>query len=228
MRTGDHPHFPAGGFPTSVGRRLAVVIALALSFVVFSAGAHATDTRRTLVFFGDSLTAGYGLDNPDAEAYPALIQRKINAERLPWRVVNAGLSGETTAAGVRRVDWVVRQPVDIFFLALGGNDGLRGIDPASSEKNLEQIVARVRAKAPAAKIVIAGMEMPPSMGADYTRQFHAIFRTVAEKEHVTLLPFLLEGIGGRPDLNQSDGIHPTAAGHRVLADTVWKILRPLL
>jgi acyl-CoA thioesterase I len=198
--------------------------------VVFGLAAvlRAAEVKKTVVFFGDSLTAGYGLDNPGAEAYPALIQKKIDASGRSWRAVNAGLSGETTAAGLRRVDWILRQPVDLFFLALGGNDGLRGIDPKLSENNLAQIIAHVRQKYPKAKIIVAGMEMPPGMGEDYVRQFRAIFPAVAEATHATLLRFLLEGVAGRPDLNQPDGIHPTAAGHAVIADHVWKTLQPLL
>lgn len=190
--------------------------------------APAAEPQHTIVFFGDSLTAGYGLDNPSAEGYPALIQQKIAAAQLDWRVVPAGLSGETTSGGLRRVDWILRQPVDLFVLALGANDGLRGIDPSVSQKNLEQIVSHVRAKYPAAKIVIAGMQMPPGMGEEYVRQFRAIFPAVAERTHATLIPFLLEGVAGNPDLNQSDAIHPTAVGHRIVADNVWKIIRPLL
>jgi acyl-CoA thioesterase I len=198
------------------------------SLIVGFAATHATEAKYTIIFFGDSLTAGYGLDDPGTEAYSALIEHKIAAAKLDWRVVNAGLSGETTSGGLRRVDWILRQPVDLFFLALGGNDGLRGIDPSFSEKNLEQIIAHVRAKYPTAKIVVAGMEMPTNMGADYVQKFRAIFPTAAEKMHATLLPFLLEGVAGNPDLNQPDGIHPTAAGHRIVADNVWKMIRPFL
>ena len=183
---------------------------------------------RTIVFFGDSLTAGYGLADPSAEAYPALIQERIEADKLDWRVVNAGLSGETTAGGLRRVDWILRQHFDIFVLALGGNDGLRGIDPALSRDNLQKIVDRVRAKNPQVKIVLAGMQMPAAMGRDYAQQFERVFPAVAEKNGVPLVPFLLEGVGGRIDLNQADRIHPTARGHAIMAETVWKVLRPLL
>jgi acyl-CoA thioesterase I len=183
---------------------------------------------RTIVFFGDSLTAGYGLDDPTSEAYPALIQDKIDEERLGWKIVNAGLSGETTSGGLRRVDWILRQPVDIFVLALGGNDGLRGIDPAVSRDNLQKIVDRVRAKNPKVKLVLAGMQMPPAMGRDFSAQFERVFPEVAEKNDAVLVPFLLEGVGGRVDLNQPDRIHPTAKGHALIADTVWKVLRPLL
>jgi len=189
--------------------------------------AQASDAR-TILFFGDSLTAGYGLDDPATEAYPALIQQKIDRAALGWRVINAGLSGETTAGGLRRIDWVLRQPADIFVLALGGNDGLRGISPDLSRQNLQQIIDRVRARNPHAKIVVAGLQMPAAMGTEFADAFRAIFPAVAEKNHATLLPFLLEGVGGRLDLNQSDRIHPNVRGHTVIAETVWKVLRPLL
>ncbi len=201
---------------------------LGLFLTGFVTGLEAAETPRTIVFFGDSLTAGYGLDDPAEDAYPALIQKKIDAVNLPWRVVNAGLSGETTAGGRRRVDWILRQPMDIFVLALGGNDGLRGIEPAVSLENLQAIIDRVRAKNPAAKIVVAGMQMPPGMGEGYAQEFAAIYPALAEKNHAALVPFLLEGVGGHPDLNQSDGIHPTPAGHAIVAENVWEVLRRLL
>ena len=183
---------------------------------------------RTVVFFGDSLTAGYGLDDPASEAYPALIQDKIAAAKRPWRVVNAGLSGETTAGGLRRVDWILRQPLDVFVLALGANDGLRGIEPAVSSANLQGIIDRVRAKYPAVKIVLVGMQLPPNYGEEYTRAFAAMYPVLAAKDQLTLIPFLLEGIGGRSEFNQPDGMHPTAHGHAIAAETVWKVLEPLL
>lgn len=193
------------------------------------AAARSGAAPRTILFFGDSLTAGYGLTDPSAEAYPALIQEKIDAAGVgEWRVVNAGLSGETTAGGLRRIDWVLRQPVDIFVLALGANDGLRGISPQVSQTNLQQIIDRVRAKNPKTKLIVAGMQMPPAMGADFTEAFQEIFPAVAGKYHAVLVPFLLEGVGGRLDLNQADRIHPTAKGHAVIAETIWKVLRPLL
>jgi acyl-CoA thioesterase-1 len=183
---------------------------------------------RTVVFFGDSLTAGYGLANPGMEAYPAVIQRKLEAARKPWRVVNAGLSGETSSGGLRRVDWVLRQPADIFVLALGANDGLRGIEPDVTRDNLAGIIARVREKNSAVVILLAGMQMPPNLGPDYTRDFATLYPDVAKANRVTLVPFLLEGVGGIAELNQADGIHPTAEGHRKIADTVWAHLLPLL
>jgi acyl-CoA thioesterase-1 len=185
-------------------------------------------STRTLVFFGDSLTAGYGLDDPASEAFPALIQKKIAESHLDYRVVNAGLSGETTAGGLRRVVWILRQPIDVFVLALGGNDGLRGINPSVSKQNLQEIIDRVRTRYPAVKIVLAGMRMPPNMGDAYTREFAGIFSELAEKNHLTFVPFLLADVGGRADLNQPDGIHPTAAGHAIIAENLWKIIQPML
>lgn len=181
---------------------------------------------RTIVFFGDSLTAGYGVD-PE-EAYPALIQQKIDAAGRPWRVVNAGLSGETTSGGLRRLDWILRQPVDIFVLELGGNDGLRGIPPEISRVNLQAMIDRVRSKYPACTVVLAGMQMPPNMGEEYRRAFAAIFPELAEKNGTPLIPFLLEGVGGIPEMNLPDQIHPNPRGHRLVAETVWKTLAPLL
>lgn len=181
---------------------------------------------RTIVFFGDSITAGYGLD-PD-EAYPALIQQKLDAAGRPWRVVNAGLSGETTAGGLRRLDWILRQPVDILVIELGGNDGLRGIPPETSRANLQAMIERIRLKDPRVTIVLAGMQVPANLGPGYTRQFAAMYPDLAGKNHTVLIPFLLEGVGGVASLNQADGIHPTAEGHRIVAETVWRTLQPLL
>jgi len=213
-----HPFFPV---IRRSGWLLLIAIGVALT-------ARASDPPRTLVFFGDSLTAGYGLDDPATEAYPSRIREKIAAAGLGWRVVNAGLSGETTAGGLRRVDWILRQPVDVFVLALGANDGLRGVDPALSQKNLDEILARVRAKYPQAKLVLAGMQMPPSMGADYAARFGAVFAGVARKYDATLIPFLLDQVGGVAELNQSDQIHPNVRGHQRVAETVWALLKPLL
>ncbi len=181
---------------------------------------------KTLVFFGDSLTAGLGVD--PAEAYPALIQRKITGAGLPWRVVNAGLSGETTAGGLRRLDWILRQKADLFVIALGGNDGLRGIAPATTRSNLDQMIERLRHHSPDIKVVIAGMQLPTNLGPEYTRDFAAIFPEVARARGAGLIPFLLDRVGGVTNLNQADGIHPNAAGHQIVAETVWRALQPLL
>lgn len=182
--------------------------------------------KKTLLFFGDSLTAGYGVD-PD-EAYPALIQQRVDAAGLPWRIVNAGLSGETTAGGLRRLDWILRQQVDIFVIELGGNDGLRGIPPATTRANLEAMIRRIRERQPAIKIVVAGMQLPTNMGPEHTREFAAIYPEIAREQDAVLIPFLLAGVGGVPDLNLPDGIHPTPQGHAIVADTVWAVLQPLL
>ncbi len=188
--------------------------------------AHA-DEVQTIVFFGDSLTAGYGLDDHVTTAYPGLIQKKIHDEGLSYRVVNAGLSGDTSAGGLRRITWILRQKIDIFVLELGANDGLRGLPVPSTQANLQAILDAVRAKNPAVKLVIAGMEMPASMG-DYTKEFAAMYPALAKANGATLIPFLLKDVGGRPELNLPDGIHPTPEGHRIVAETVWQILRPLL
>ena len=183
---------------------------------------------RTIVVFGDSLTAGYGLSDPDTESYPAQVQKRIDAAHLPWRVVNAGLSGETSAGGLRRVDWVLNQRPDIFVLELGANDGLRGTATNVTQANLQAIIDKVREKYPGTAIVLAGMNMPPSMGQDYASAFHAIFPALAKKNQVVLIPFLLDKVGAVPGLNQGDGIHPTAAGAVIVADNVWQTLAPVM
>lgn len=182
--------------------------------------------EKTILFFGNSLTAGYGLD--PSEAFPALIQKKLDSLGYNYKVVNAGLSGETTAAGKNRIEWVLRQPVDIFILELGGNDGLRGISPEETRRNLEEIIDKVRQTYPDVKIILAGMQIPPSMGQAYTTQFQEVFPRVAREKDVELLPFLLEGVGGERDLNLPDGIHPNEEGHQIVADNVWQELKPLL
>lgn len=194
-------------------------------------GALATNTAsaatKTLLFFGDSLTAGYGLADP-SEAYPTLVQKKIDDAGLAWKVVNAGLSGETTAGGLRRLDWILRQPVDIFVIELGGNDGLRGLAPDVTHANLRTMIEHIRAKQPRVTVVLAGMQIPTNMGPDYATAFAKIYPSLAESERVALIPFLLEGVGGIPELNLPDGIHPTPEGHRRVAETVWKAIKPLL
>jgi acyl-CoA thioesterase-1 len=198
---------------------------LLLPFLALTALAGAAETR-TVVFFGDSLTAGLGVD-PD-EAFPALIQRKIDEAGKPWRAVNAGLSGETTAGGLRRLNWILRQPVDLLVLELGANDGLRGLPPATTRTNLQAIIDHIRAHDPAIRIVLAGMRVPTNLGPDYTQAFAAIYPELAAANKLPLIPFLLEGVGGHPDLNQGDGMHPTPAGHAKVAENVWKVLAPLL
>jgi acyl-CoA thioesterase-1 len=183
-----------------------------------------TSNKKNILFFGDSLTAGYGLDDP-SDAFPGVIQRKIDSLKLPYAVVNAGVSGETTAGGLARIDWILKQKVDIFVLELGANDGLRGIPVAETVKNLQSIIDKVKAKYPDAKLVLTGMQVPPSMGADYITAFKDLFPTLAEKNKIQLVPFLLAGVGGNPKLNQADGIHPTEEGAKIVADNVWKVLK---
>lgn len=182
---------------------------------------------KTIVFFGNSLTAGYGLTDP-SEAFPALIQYKIDSLKLPYKVINAGVSGETSAGGNGRIDWILRESPDVFVLELGANDGLRGISPVETRKNLQSIIDKVKAKNPNVTIIIAGMMMPPNMGQQYTTQFRNIFPDLAKANNVKLIPFILEGVGGEVKFNQQDGIHPTAEGHQILAENVWKVMGELL
>ena len=187
-------------------------------------GTDSLDTnQKYLVFFGNSLTAGYGVE--PSEAFSALIQKKLDSMKKSYIVVNAGLSGETTAGGNSRIDWILKQqPVDIFVLELGANDGLRGIAVAETRKNLGSIIGKVKAAYPKAVIILAGMMVPPNMGSDYSRSFQKVFPEVAQIQQVGLIPFLLEGVGGIDSLNLPDGIHPTPKGHVILAENVWDTL----
>ena len=182
-------------------------------------------TKR-IVFLGDSLTAGHGL--PEEQSYPSLIAEKIRDEHLPFEVVNAGLSGDTSAGGLRRIDWLLQNKIDVLVLALGANDGLRGLSPKTLQTNLQAIIDKTKAKNPAVQIVVAGMQMPPNLGADYAEKFQRVFGEVAKKNDAVLIPFLLANVGGHRDLNQADSIHPTAAGQKIIAETVWQALRPIL
>jgi len=187
----------------------------------------ATKNTKTVLFFGDSLTAGYGLDDP-SEAFPGLIQDSIKNDNLPYKVINAGVSGETSAGGKSRIDWVLKQKVDVFVLELGANDGLRGIPVKQTTQNLQAIIDRVKATYPDAKLVLAGMQIPPSMGKKYAVDFKAMFPTLAAKNNITLIPFLLDKVGGIASLNQSDGIHPNKAGAKIVAGNVWPVLKTVL
>lgn len=186
----------------------------------------ATAKKKTILFYGNSLTAGYGLD--PSQAFPALIQQKIDSLGLPYTAVNAGVSGETSAGGNSRIDWILKQPVDVFVLELGANDGLRGLPVEQTKKNLQSIIDKVKAKYPDVKLVLAGMQIPPNMGQQYAADFQAIYPELAQKNGATLIPFLLEGVGGEVELNQQDGIHPTAEGQHLVARNVWQYLGPLL
>lgn len=179
-----------------------------------------------MLFFGTSLTAGLGLE-PE-ESYPSLIQAKLDSAGLAFRAVNAGVSGETSAAGLRRIDWLLNQPVAVLVLELGANDALRGQDLAAARSNLQEIINRTRAKHPGVRSVIAGMEAPPNLGGRYTREFRQLFVDLARRNDAVLIPFILDGVGGVPELNQADGIHPTAEGARIMAENVWRVLEPVL
>jgi acyl-CoA thioesterase-1 len=185
-----------------------------------------TAKDKVILCFGNSLTAGMGLNIE--EAFPAVIQNRLDSLGLPYQVVNAGLSGETTASGKNRVSWVLNQKVDIFILELGANDGLRGIPLSETRNNLQAIIDIVREKNPDTQIVLAGMQMPPNLGADYTTEFKNIFPELAKKNDIKLIPFLLENVAGIPELNQNDGIHPTVEGQKIVAENVWLILKDLL
>jgi len=182
--------------------------------------------QKTIVFFGNSLSAGYGV-TPE-ECFAGQIASRIDSLGLAYKVVNAGLSGETTAGGASRIDWILKQPIDIFILELGGYDGLRGIKPASSYENLQSIIDKTKTKYPEVKIIIAGMMAPPNMGADFTNEFRAIFPKIAKENNSLLIPFLLEGVGGIPSLNLADWIHPNPEGHKIVTENIWPILEQIL
>jgi acyl-CoA thioesterase I len=184
-----------------------------------------TTSLKQIIFFGNSITAGYGLDQ--SEAFTTLLQQRIDSLHLPYKVVNAGSSGETSAGGASRIDWVLRQPVDVFVLELGGNDGLRGISLNETSKNLQAIIDKMKQKYPNAKMVLAGMEIPPNLGTNYTKEFHNLFPQLAKKNKSFLIPFLLEGVGGVDSLNQRDGIHPNAAGEKIVAENAWRVLKDI-
>jgi len=181
---------------------------------------------KTVVFLGDSLTAGLGVQT--TEAFPALIAEKIRAAGLPFEVENAGLSGDTSAGGLRRIDWLLQRRIDVLVLELGANDGLRGQQLKSMKVNLQAIIDKTKAKNPQVKVVLAGMQVPPNLGAEYASGFEKVYAELARENNAVLIPFLLEGVGGHRDLNQQDLIHPSAAGHRIVADLVWRTLEPIL
>jgi acyl-CoA thioesterase-1 len=187
---------------------------------------HPDGDRGRVVFLGTSLTAGLGLD--PANAYPALIQAKIDSAGLPYTAVNAGVSGETSAGALRRIDWLLQQPVAVLVIETGANDALRGLDVDTMSANIQGIIDRARKLNPSPAIVLVGMRAPPNLGPDYVRRFRAVFPALAEKNKIPLVPFLLDGVAGRPSLNQGDMIHPTAQGQRIKAETMWRVIGPLL
>lgn len=185
------------------------------------------EQQNNIIFFGNSLTAGYGVEAE--EAFPGLIQKRLDSLGYDYNVINAGVSGETTASGQSRVEWVVkRQPVEVFVLELGGNDGLRGIKPEETNKNLRSIIDKVREIHPDVKILLAGMMVPPNMGQAYAAEFQKLFPKIAEEKNVNLIPFLLKDVGGEAELNLPDGIHPTPEGHKIVAETVWGHLKKMI
>ncbi len=181
---------------------------------------------KNIIFFGDSLTAGFGLD--EEESFPSLISKKIDSLQVNYTVINAGLSGETSSGGKNRIEWILKQPTDIFILELGANDMLRGLDVEETRKNLSAILDIVRTKYPDAHLVIAGMQAAPNMGQEYTRKFNSIFPELAREYGATLIPFLLEDVAAVPELNLPDGKHPNIEGQKIVAHTVWKYLKNLL
>lgn len=181
---------------------------------------------KTILFYGDSLTAGYGIGQE--LAFPKLIEDKLKADGYDVEVVNGGLSGETSAGGLTRIDWMLNRKYDVFILELGGNDGLRGLPIAETRKNLKEIIKRVRVKNPDTKIVVAGMMVPPNMGPEYSKEFQGVFKEVAESNDAVLIPFLLEDVGGIERLNQPDGIHPNAEGHQIIADNIYPVIKSQL
>jgi acyl-CoA thioesterase-1 len=198
---------------------------LCVFFSVLGMGA-AAPAPKIVLFLGNSITAGYGLD--PSQAFPARMQEKIDAKGWNFKVVNAGQSGDTSAGGLSRLDWLLKNRFDVLVLELGANDGLRGVPSEVTKKNLQTIIDRTKEKYPKAKIVIAGMKVPPNMGRDYGRRFESIFPDLAKRNNASLIPFILEGIGGVRELNLPDGIHPTAKGHEIAAANVWRVLEPVL
>ncbi len=186
----------------------------------------ASKENKVILFFGNSLTAGYGLDTE--ESFPALIQDRLDSLGLPYTAINSGLSGETTTGGLNRLQWVLNQKVDVFVLELGANDGLRGIPLKETRNNLQAIIDAVKEKNPETEIILAGMQIPPNMGQEYTKEFRTIFPDLAENNELALIPFLLDGVAGRPELNLPDGIHPTAEGQKIVTNNVWAVLGDLL
>ena len=201
---------------------LVAVCWLAMSALLIGAEAE----RKTVVILGDSIAAGYGVEA--AESFPDLLQQRLAEKKLPWEIVNAGVSGDTTAGGVRRMPWLLRRRMDVLVIELGGNDGLRGLAPEQTRENLEKIIALAREKYPDVKIILAGMQMPSNMGADYTKKFSALFADVAKTKQTELIPFVLAVVGGKAELNQPDRIHPNPEGHKIVAQNVWAVLEPVL
>jgi acyl-CoA thioesterase-1 len=183
---------------------------------------------HNILFFGDSLTAGYGLSNVSVESLPALLQEKINAAGLEYKVINAGVSGETSAGGLSRIGLLLQQPIDVFVLELGANAILRGIPPQRTDANLQGIIDIVKQRYPEAKMLLLGMELPAWIPGALVNDFRMIFREVAQRNYMTLVPFMLDGVAGMKHLNLQDGLHPTAEGYRIIAEKIWPVLQRLI
>jgi acyl-CoA thioesterase-1 len=207
---------------------LLALVLFALIIIVLPPATNGAEpvASNKIVFMGDSLSAGFGVD--PSEAFPALIQKKIAAAGWNDQVVNAGVSGDTSADGLGRINWLLKQRIDVLILELGGNDGLRGLPVTATKTNLQAIINRTKQKYPQALIIIAGMQMPPNLGEEYNAPFRKLYPDLASTNHAALIPFLLAGVGGNPELNQPDHIHPNAVGHEIVAENVWKVLRPIL
>lgn len=212
---------------TNLLRVLLIILLMSPGFLVAQTVSKESDNKvKTILFLGDSITAGYGLD--ETQAFPALFEAKMQEKGYNYRVINAGLSGDTSSGGLRRIDWLLRSHIDILVLELGANDGLRGIDLSVTKQNLQKIIDQTKNKNPNVKIVVAGMQVPPNLGDSYTKQFREIFPSLAKSNNATLIPFLLEGVAGDPSLNLPDGIHPNVAGHSILAQNVWEVMSGIL
>lgn len=208
------------------GARWPAVLACLWTALAVLAADGPAPAKRRLVVLGDSLAAGYGVEQ--GESWPDRLRARIDGAGLPFEVSNAGLSGDTTAGGLRRLDWVLKQRVDVLVIELGGNDGLRGIPPSTTRSNLVAMVRRTRTRWPGSTVVLAGMQMPPSMGKEHAEAFGRVFPDVARDEKAELIPHLLEGVGGVPEMNQEDLIHPTPMGHELVASNAWAVLGPVL
>ncbi len=203
-----------------------VVHIFILFFTIFTGLSVVAQEKKTILFFGDSIAAGYGIE--PQQAFPAIIQNKIDSAGLNYEVINGGLSGETSAGGLRRIDWVLQRDIDIIVLELGGNDGLRGIDLSSTKENLQQIIDKAKAKNPDVEIILAGMQVPPNLGTDYTQEFQNLYPELAKENNLILIPLILDKVGGKDEYMQPDQIHPNVQGHKVVAETVWDVLSNLL
>jgi acyl-CoA thioesterase-1 len=203
-----------------------IAVILISGYINISKDIHNQERQKTILCFGNSITAGYGLD-PDL-AYPNVLEQILKDKGHNYRVINAGLSGETSAGGLTRIDWVLQNKIDVFILELGANDGLRGLPLIQTKSNLQSIIQKVVKKYPEAQIVIAGMMVPPNMGQDYASEFSYVFNELATEYNALLIPFLLDGVGGNPELNISDGIHPNIEGHKVVAQNVYNVLKEVL